>query len=247
VLQQVTELFAVRQLPGAWHREDRRIMDCGDQVQRGIGSKAGLGDHHDLPHPRGRHTVLQPLPKEEVLMPFDLRVNRGEGDGNAPTAPTREAQDHLKPKRIRIMRAVARRMPPWVLPATLVFQRAISHELQDASGRRRERPECGGRHVIHPGLCIPWARPDQAPRRSRLQRGWQVRLEPLECPCAGVADQGDQPPTEAQNMPRLGAAKVPLERVAYVVYGAWEARATPPVSPACVLWDVGCSQKTQER
>jgi hypothetical protein len=42
-------------------------------------------------------------------------------------------------------------------------------------------------------------------------------LEPLECSFAGIADQGDQQPTKNQKMPRLGAAKVPLERIEYLV------------------------------
>jgi len=116
-------------------------------------------------------------------MPFDVRVNRGEGHWDTHTAPTRNEQDHLKPKRIRIMLTVARRMPQGMFPPALVSQRAIPDEIEDAISRRRKRTERGGRHCAHHGLRIPLARPHHPQRRPIFQRGRQVRLEPLESLC----------------------------------------------------------------
>jgi hypothetical protein len=93
----------------------------------------------------------------------------------------------------------------------------------------------------------PWARPNQAQRRPIVQRGRQVRLPPLAWALAGVSEPGDQQPTEDQTMPRLGAAKVPLERVEALGYCAWEAGETPHVSRSGVFWEVSCIQHTQER
>ena len=73
------------------------------------------------------------------------------------------------------------------------------------------------------------------------------RPQPFVCALAWSADQRDYQPAEHQKVPRLGAAKVPLERVKHLVYLAGDACAIPHVSRSCVGWDVGCIQHTQER
>ena len=120
-------MFAIGKLPGAGHGKDIRILLFGDQAQCLVGRKACIGHDDNLAHPTWGRKILEHLPKKDVLMAFDLRVNRGEGDGDGHLVPTRDQQDHLKPKRIRIMRAVARRMPQGVFPATLGFQRVRGH------------------------------------------------------------------------------------------------------------------------
>ncbi len=153
-------------------------------------------------------------------MPFDGRVHRGEGDWNAKPAPTRDEQDHLKPKLIWIMRTVTGRMPQRMFPASLVFQCTIPDEIEHAIGRRRERTERGRRHITYHGLRIPLARTDHPQGRPIFQRGRQVPLELLERSFAGSADQGHQQPTEDQKVLRLGTAKVLLERIEHLIYFA---------------------------
>ena len=97
------------------------------------------------------------------------------------------------------------------------------------------------------GCRIPLSRPNHPHSRPIAERRRQVRYEPLESPFAWIANQGDQQPTEDQKMLRLGAAKVPLERVEHLIYFAGDACATPHMSRSCVFWDVGCIQNTQER
>ena len=145
------------------------------------------------------------------------------------------------------MLAVARRMPQGMFAASLVFQRAIPDEREDAISRRRERTERGRRHVTHHRLRIPWSRTDHLHGRPICERRRQVWLEPLACPLTWIAGQGDEQPTEDHKVLRLGTAKVPLARGEHLIYFAWDACATPHVSRSCVLWDVGCIQNTQER
>ena len=222
-------------------------MFFGDQVQGGVGGKTGIGDHHDLLHPGWRDKVLEPLPQEDILMPFDGRVNRGEGHWDTQPAPTRHEQDHLKPQRVRSMRTVARRMAQGMLPAALGFQCTLPDERENAVGRRRQRAERGCRHLAYHRLRIPLSRPDHAQGGPVCERRGQVRGEPLERAFAWVADQGHQQPTADQKVLRLGTAKVPLERVEHLGYLAWDACATPHGSRSCVSWDVGYIQNTQER
>ena len=94
MLYEVTQMFAIRKFPCAGHGKNIRIVFGCNQVQSGVSSKAGIGDHHDLLHPCWRHTVLEHLPQEDVLMPCDLGVNRGKGHWDTHTAPTRDEQDH---------------------------------------------------------------------------------------------------------------------------------------------------------
>jgi len=108
--------------------------------------------------------------------------HRGEGYGDAQMAPTREEQNHLKTKRLRIMLTVTRRMSPRMFPASLVFPCPIPDERENAIGRRREHTERGRRHRTHHGFRIPLSRPDHAPRRPICQRERPGRLEPLERP-----------------------------------------------------------------
>jgi hypothetical protein len=44
----------------------------------------------------------------------------------------------------------------------------------------------------------------------------------------------------------LGATKMLRERLAPLIYLAWDAGGTPHVSRSCLLWDVGDIQHTQE-
>ena len=87
---------------------------------------------------------------------LDGWVNRGEGDWDTKTAPTRDEQDHLKPKRIGIMLTVARRMAQGMFPPALVFQRAIPDQIEDPIGGRRERPECGGGQALITAAASHW-------------------------------------------------------------------------------------------
>ena len=247
MLHEVPQMFAIRKFSGAWHSKDIRVMFFRNQAQGSIGRKAGIRDHHDLSHPYGRHKILPHLSKEDVLMSFNGRVNCGEGHWDTTSAPTRYKQAHLKPKRIRIMRTVACRMPQGMLPPALVFQRAISDEIEDAIGWRRERPERGHRHVTYHRFRVPLARTKHPQGRPLVECGWQIRREPFERAFARIANQRHQQPTKDQNVLCLGAAKMPRERVEHLIYFAWDACATPHVSRSCAFWHVGCIQNTQER
>src|SRR4030095_12767411 len=155
MLDQVPQVFTIRKFPRPGHSKDIRIFVLGDQPQGLVGGKTRISDHHDLPRPCWGHKILQHLSKKDVLMPFDMGVNRGESHGDTITAPTHNEQDHLKPKRIRIMLTVARRMPQGMLPTALVFQCALPDEIQHSIGGRRERSEWGRRQGTHYGRRIP--------------------------------------------------------------------------------------------
>src|SRR5262245_10814958 len=247
MLDEVSQMFAIGKFPGAGHGKDIRIMELCDQPQRLVSGKARIGHDDNLAHPGWRHKGLQHLPKEDVLMPFDLRVHWGEGDWDAKTAPTHDQQDHCEPKHVGIMLTVARRMSQGMLPPPFVFQGAIPNEIEYAIRRRRERMQGGGRHLPYPRLRIPLARTDHTQGRPIFERGRQVGLESLEGALARIADQRHEQPAAHEEMLRLGAVNVSLERVEHLVYVAWDACATPHVSHSCGFWDVGCIQDTQER
>src|SRR5713101_289486 len=139
------------------------------------------------------------------------------------------------------------RMPQGMLPAALVFQRAISDEREDAIGGRRECPERGRRQVTHHRFRVPLVRTEHPQGCPIVEGGRQIRREPLERAFARIANQCHQQPTKDQKVLCLGAAKMPLERVEHLIYFAWDACATPHVSRSCAFWDVGYIQNTQER
>ena len=246
VVHEVTEMFAVGKFACPWHGKDIRIVSLGNQAQGRVGSKPGIGDDDNVACPRWRHKVLQHLPKENVLMPSTRRLNQRQGHGNAYMLPTGDEQDRLKTKGVRVMLAVARRAAQRMLPAPLLFHCAVPDQIQDPVRRRWERTERGHCQVTHHGLRLPLSRTEHPHSRPVFERGWQVRCEPFERPLARVTDEGNEQPTEDQKVLRLGAVKVPLERVECLVYFAWDACATPHVSRSCVFWDVGCIQNTQE-
>src|SRR5947208_17056215 len=125
MLHEVSQMFAIRKFPCAWHGKDIGIAFFGDEAQGGIGGKAGICDHHELLHPCWGDKVLQHLPKEDVLMAATCRVNQCEGHWDPEPLPTGDEQDHLKSKHIRLMLAVARRAAQGMLPSPLRFHRAV--------------------------------------------------------------------------------------------------------------------------
>src|SRR5438552_10202054 len=141
VLHEVAEMFAVRKFSGAWHRKDIGIVLVRNQAQGRVGGKTRIGHHDCLAYTGWGDKVFQHLPKEDVLMPFDRRVHQGESDWNTSTAPAGDQQDHLKPKGIRIMLAMARRVPQGMFPTAVGFQGTIPNEIEDPIVRRRECPE----------------------------------------------------------------------------------------------------------
>ena len=176
-------------------------------------------------------------------MPFDMRVNRGESHWDTQTAPTRNEQDHLKPKRIRIMLTVARRMPQGMFPTALVSQRAIPDEIQHAISRRRKRRSVAVA-MVHTTACAShW--PDRSIRNVVQYFSVDGRYDwsPLSL-FARIANQRYNQPTADQKVPCLGTAKMLLERVQRLIYFAWDACGTPHVSCSCAFWDVGYIQNT---
>ncbi len=238
---------AMRQCPWAWPGKDLGRALCGAQAPGGIGGTAGSRDDHDLRHPCGGDTVLQPLPKAPVLMPATQRVKACEGPWDPGPLPTGEAQDHLTSKHLWRMRALARRAAHGRRPAPRRGQRAVPAQRQDPVRRRREDTARGGCQVTPHGLRVPWSRPDHPHSRPICARGRQGRCAPRERACPGIAAHGHQQPTADQKGLRLGATTVSLERGEHVGYLAREACGTPQVLRSAVLWDVGCLQNTQER
>jgi hypothetical protein len=247
LLHEVPPMGAVRQFSGVWHGKDFRSMFCRHQAPGGMGRTADSRDPHDLSPPRGGHTVLRPLPHEEVLMPTTRRIHRGESHWDTPSVPTRHAQDHRQPKRLRILRTVARRRSPGMVPAALALPHALPDEGEDAIGRQRERTERGRRPGTSPRLRVPLTRTHHPHGRPSVERGWHLRLASLAWALARIAPQRHQQPTEDQNVRCLGTVHMPLKWVAHLRYSAWDACATPQVSRSWALWDVSCIQHTQER
>jgi hypothetical protein len=241
-LHEVMGMFAVRKLPGAWHGKDIRPVCVGAQAPGGLGGNAGIRTHYDPLPPRWGGNGLQHLPKEDVLKPFDGRIHWCEGDRDAHSVPSRDEQDHRKPKCIRIMRAMARRMPQGMFPVAPVLQHTSPKKIENAIGRRRERTGCRRRHVTQHSFRFPWARPEHPQGRPLFQCRRQARLESLEPAFVWSEHQDHQHPTADQKVLPLVLGKVSLAWVEPLRYFAWDACTTPHVPRSWVLLDVGCTR-----
>src|SRR5215813_10802708 len=172
VLDQVPEVFAIGELPGAGHRKHIAIVLFGYQTQSRIGRKARISNNHDVACPAWGYKILQHLSEQDVLVPFDLWVNERQGNWDTKAVPTGNHQHHLKAKGIGFVLAVARRVSQGMFPPTLLFQRTIPNDIQDPVRWGRQRPQGGRRHLRHHRYGIPLARPDHTQSRpiGKLQR-----------------------------------------------------------------------------
>ncbi len=154
VVHEGSEVFAMRTFPCPGHGKDRHIVWRGDQPQGLVGGTHSLSDRQDLPCPDRGYELLQHLPQEDILMPCDVQVQRGEGHWKVQTAPPRHEQDHLKPTRIRRMRAMTRRMFQGMFVAALVLHRAISYARQVAGAMARTTASVchGSERIIRNGV-----------------------------------------------------------------------------------------------
>src|SRR5262252_1489798 len=152
MLDQIAQMFAIGKFARPGHRKHIGILFFGDQPQGLVGRKTCVRDYDHLTDPRRRDKLLQHLPKKDVLMPFDLWVNRHQGQWDTQPVPTGKQHDHLKPKGVRVMLTVARDVPQRMLPSSLVFQRAIPNYIEDAVWRGWQCPQRCSSHLRHHGL-----------------------------------------------------------------------------------------------
>jgi hypothetical protein len=180
-------------------------------------------------------------------MPSTLGIARHPSQREAKAVPAGHQQHHLTTPGVRIMRAMACGVPQRVRLPPRRVERAITDTIPHAVQRWRERTERGRCHRRHQRLGVPWPRPHQTPGRPVFALGRQRRPEPLQRALARIADQRHHQPTEDHKGLRLGTAEVPLAREKDVVDLARDAGATPQVSRAWAVGDVGGIQNTQER
>src|SRR5215212_7810416 len=143
MLDQITQMFAIRTFPCPGHRKDIRILLLGDQAQSLISGKTGISHHHDLLHPGWRDKVLQHLPKQAILVPTTLRIDEAHSHRDAKTLPTRTQQHQLEAKLIRVMLPVAGEVAQGMLTPPLRFERTVANQIQHAVGGRWQRPQRG--------------------------------------------------------------------------------------------------------
>jgi hypothetical protein len=81
VLDQITEVFAIGKFSRSGHGKHVAILFLGYQAQGLIGGKARVRHDHHVPHPRWKDERLQHLPKQQVLMPPTLEIDRRKATG----------------------------------------------------------------------------------------------------------------------------------------------------------------------
>jgi hypothetical protein len=136
MLDQITQMLAIRKLPCPGHRKDVRLLLLGDQAQGLMSGTTGISPHHDLLHPGWRDKILQPLPPQAILVPTTLGIEEAPSNRDATTLPTRNPQPQLAATLIRVMLPVAGEVAQGMLTPPLRCERTVANQIQHAVGGR---------------------------------------------------------------------------------------------------------------
>ncbi len=101
VAHQIADILAVSKFSVSSHGKHIRPTLLVNEFQRRVGCKSRLSQHHDLTHPRREVDRLKHLPKQDILMTFDLGGHHRQANRNAKGLPTGNQQHHFKTKVIR--------------------------------------------------------------------------------------------------------------------------------------------------
>jgi hypothetical protein len=154
---QITHVFAMRQLPCPGHRTDVPPVPGLDQLQGCIGSKTSIRMHHHLPHPCRRLACREPMPKNEVLMPFALWSKGDKGKRETQAIPTGHHEHHVTAKRIGGMFVCTAHIASRVLTPTLLLTRFVPAQMEHPGGWWRKPAEDVTGHAGHERLLVPLA------------------------------------------------------------------------------------------
>src|SRR6266850_7178531 len=116
VWPQIAELCALGQLPCAGQGQDVTIVVLSHEAQGRVGSKARLGDDHQLARPGWRDQGRHHLATQDSLVPAEAGITQPQRHGETTPIPTRHQEDQAQAtrggSRLTLACRVAQRMLP---------------------------------------------------------------------------------------------------------------------------------------
>jgi len=210
MLRQILQRSPISKFTRARHRQDIRVAFALNGL-KGLScrkSRIRFDDHATCPT---RWDKLSEHPaKQDVLLPFPVRVNESAGNRHPEVIPTGNQQHHLKAEREAGVLVHAAFAPERVFLTTFPLKCRVTDQMQGGILGRRQKAQGVGAQLFNQCSFIPPAASDHPQQRPVSNPFRHQARQLLKVASTLIEREHDNQPAEEPKMPTLRATEMML-------------------------------------